>query len=36
MYTASHSYLMSIEKPTVVLKRFFWKFSERTIISGCF
>ena len=29
LYPASHSYFMSIDKPTVVLKRFFWKFFER-------
>jgi len=28
---ASNSYFMSINKPTVVLKRFFWKFSERIL-----
>jgi len=32
MFAASYSYFMSIEKPTVVLKRFFWKFSERTLL----
>ena len=31
MYPASHSYFMSTDKPTVVLKRFFWNFSERTL-----
>ena len=27
MYQASHSYFMSSDKPSVVLKRLFWKFS---------
>jgi len=31
MYPASHSYFMSIDRPTVVLKRFFWKFFQRTL-----
>ena len=33
MYPASRSHFMSIDKPTVVLKRFFWKFSERTLFN---
>jgi len=31
MYPASHSYFMSIDNLTVVLKRLLWKFSERTL-----
>jgi len=31
MYRASHSYFMSNDKPTVVLKCLFLKFSERTL-----
>ena len=33
MYPASHSYFISIDKPTVVLKHFFWKFSERILFN---
>jgi len=33
MYPNSHSNFMSIDKPNVVLKRFFWKFSERTLFN---
>jgi len=42
MYSPSHSYFISIHKPTVVLKCLLWKFSERTqfktfaVISRCF
>ena len=31
LYPASNSYFMSIDKPTVVLNRFFGKFSERIL-----
>jgi len=31
MNPASDSHFMSIDKPTVVLKRFVWKFSEQTL-----
>ena len=33
MYPASHSYFTSIDKSTVVLKRFFWKYSQRTLFN---
>ena len=33
LYAASNSYFMSIDKPTVVQKRFFWKFFEQFLFN---
>ena len=33
LFPASNPYFMSIDKPTVVVKCFFWKFSERILFN---